>query len=134
MTDPQSCASGTAAGAALPLIYTICLDRYGYRVTLIGWGLVTFIITYVGLLCVHPRVPVTVVPSPSRDDFNFVKRPLFFVILTATIFQAIAQYGPILYLPTFGTQFALTSTQGALLVSLLNLAQAVGQPLQGMLA
>ncbi|GAB7354677.1 hypothetical protein MBLNU459_g5101t2 [Dothideomycetes sp. NU459] len=128
------CAAGAAAGAGLPPVYTVCLGRYGYKVTLVGWGIVTFIVTSIGLFCVQPRVPVTVVPKPSKKDFDFLQKPLFYVILVATVVQALAHYGPSLYLPSFGNDFGLTPTQGSLLVSLLNLAQAIGQPLQGMLA
>lgn len=112
----------------------MCLDRYGYKVTLIGWAIVTFLVTSLGLFCIHPRVPVVIVPTPSRKDFDFLQKPLFYIILLATIVQGLAHYGPSLYLPSFGADFGLTPTQGALLVSLLNLAQAIGQPLQGMLA
>jgi len=130
-----SCASGAAAGAGLPPVYTICLDRYGYKVTLISWGIITFIVTSLGLICIRPRVPSSVrPPPPSRKDFDFVKKPLFVIMLLATIVQALAHYGPSLYLPTFGESFGLSATEGALLVSLLNLAQAIGQPLQGWLA
>lgn len=130
----SSCAAGAAAGAGLPPVYTVCLEKYGYKVTLIGWGIVTFIVTAIGLFCVHPRVPVAAVPKPTRKDFDFMQKPLFYIILVATIIQALAHYGPSLYLPSFGLDFGLTPTQGSLLVSLLNLAQAIGQPVQGMLA
>lgn len=94
----------------------------------------TFIVTAIGLFCVHSRVPVAAVPKPTRKDFDFLKKPLFYIILAATIVQAFAHYAPSLYLPSFGLDFGLTPNQGSLLVSLLNLAQAIGQPLQGMLA
>ena len=90
--------------------------------------------TSIGLFCIHSRVPVEVVPPPSKRDFEFVKKPLFLVMLVSTIIQALAHYGPSLYLPSIGAGFGLTPTEGALLVSLMNLAQAIGQPLQGWLA
>ncbi|EEQ35459.1 hypothetical protein McanMca71_003127 [Microsporum canis] len=73
-------------------------------------------------------------PSLSRHDFDFLRKPLFLMFLAATIIQALAHYGPSVYLPSIGADFGLTPTQGALLVSLVNLSQAIGQPLQGMLA
>lgn len=99
-----------------------------------GWGIVTLIITSTGLFCIHPRVSVAEVPPPSSRDFDFLRKPLVFIILVAAIIQALAHYGPSLYLPTFSADFGLTPTHGALLVSLLKLAQAIGQPLQGWLA
>ncbi|KAK8086046.1 MFS general substrate transporter [Apiospora phragmitis] len=62
-----------------------------------------------------------------------VYAPLFMVFLAATIVQALAHYGPSVYLPSMGADLGLSSEQGALLVALLNLAQAIGQPLQGIL-
>ena len=67
-------------------------------------------------------------------DFDFAKKPLFLIMLLATIVQAIDHYGPSLYLPSFGAAFGLNPPEAAMLVSLLNLAQAIGQPLQGWLA
>jgi predicted MFS family arabinose efflux permease len=99
-----------------------------------GRGLVTFFVTSFGLLFVHPHMPAEKAPKPMRSDFDFLRKPLFLIFLTATIVQALAHYGPSVYLPSIGADFCLTSTQGALLVSLVNLAQAVGQPLQGLLA
>lgn len=55
-------------------------------------------------------------------------------MLIATIVQAAAHYRPSLYLPSFGADFELSAAEAALLASLLNLAQAIGQPLQGWLA
>ncbi|KAG9519310.1 MFS general substrate transporter, partial [Aureobasidium melanogenum] len=129
------CAAGAAAGAGLPPIYTICLTRYGYKVTLIGWGLITFVVTSIGLLCVRPRLPHSAKPpAPSMNDFDFTKKPLFLIMLLATMVQAIAHYGPSLYLPSFGADLGLSASEAAMLASLLNLAQAIGQPLQGWLA
>lgn len=130
----NSCGAGAAAGAGLPPVYTVCLNKFGYRATLIGWGLISFIITASGLLLMHPRTPAEKAPKPNRHDFDFLRKPLFLVFLTATVVQAVAHYGPSTYLPSIGADFGLSEAQGAMLVSLLNLAQAIGQPLQGMLA
>lgn len=67
-------------------------------------------------------------------DFDFAKKPLFLIMLLATMVQAIAHYGPSLYLPSFGSDLGLSASEAAMLASLLNLSQAIGQPLQGCLA
>ncbi|KAK5999450.1 hypothetical protein QM012_005451 [Aureobasidium pullulans] len=129
------CAAGAAAGAGLPPVYTVCLNRYGYKMTLIGWGLITFVVTSLGLLCVRPRMPEPAKPpAPSMRDFGFTTKPLFLIMLLAIMVQAIAHYGPSLYLPSYGADFGLSAAEAAMLASLLNLAQAIGQPLQGWLA
>jgi predicted MFS family arabinose efflux permease len=87
-----------------------------------------------GLLWVNPHAPLAKVPKPTRHDFDFLRKPLFLIILLATIVQALAHCGPSVYLPSFALDMGLTANQGALLVSLLNLAQVIGQSLQGVLA
>lgn len=67
-------------------------------------------------------------------DFDFTKKPLFLIMLLSTMVQAIAHYGPSLYLPSYGADLGLSASEAAMLASLLNLAQAIGQPLQGWLA
>jgi cyanate permease len=129
------CAAGAAAGAGLPPVYTLCLNRYGYKVTLIGWGIITFVVTSLGLLCVRPRLPHSAKPPPpSMRDFDFAKKPLPLIMLLATMVQAVAHYAPSLYLPSFGVDFGVSASEAAMLASFLNLAQAIGQPLQGWLA
>ncbi len=125
---------GGLSGAILPPIYTASLERYGYKATLIGWAIAVFILTDSGLLCITSRVPPIKPPRPRTSDFEFLRKPLFWVLLTATILQGLAHYVPSIYLPSYALDMGLTPTKGALLVSLLNLATAFGQPLQGLLA
>ena len=125
---------GGLSGAVLPPLYTICLDRYGYKATLIGWSIAVFILTASGLLGITSRLPPTQAPKPKRSDFEFLQKPLFWMLLTATTIQGLAHYMPSLYLPSYAIDMGLSSAKGSLLVSLLNLAQAIGQPLQGLLA
>ena len=125
---------GGLCGAVLPPIFTVCLDRFGHRATLIGWALVVLVLTSLGLLCISPRTRHPVAPKPARSDFDFVRVPLFWVLLATTLLQGLAHYVPSIYIPAYALDIGLTPTQGALLLSLLNLATAIGQPLQGMLA
>ena len=136
MTDVSSnrCGMGGLSGAVLPPLYTVCLDRYGYKTTLIGWAIAVFILTASGLLGITSRVPTTDAPKPKFSDFDFLRKPLFWVLLTATIIQGLAHYMPSLYLPSYALDMGLSSAKGSLLVTLINLAQAIGQPLQGLLA
>ncbi|KAL8912811.1 MAG: hypothetical protein Q9171_002269 [Xanthocarpia ochracea] len=125
---------GGLSGAILPPIFEVCLDRYGHKATLIGMAIAVFILTAFGLFFVTSRVPDDNPPKPKRSDFDFLRKPLFWVLLTATAAQGLAHYMPSLYLPSYAIDMGLLSAQGSLLVSLINLAQAIGQPLQGLLA
>ncbi|KAI1811457.1 major facilitator superfamily domain-containing protein [Poronia punctata] len=128
------CGAGAGSGAALSPVYAISLEKYGYKPTLVAMGLITLVVTAGGLVLMNPRTPAEKAPKPTRRDFDFLRKPLFLVFLAATVVQSSSNYGPTVYLPSIGADFGLSNTQGALLVSLQNLAQAIGQPLQGALA
>ena len=120
----------------LPPVYNVCLDKYGYKATLIGWAIAVFILTASGLKGITSRDPTGTVdaPKPTFSDFDFLRKPLFWVLLTATIIQGFAHYMPSLYLPSYAIDVGLSPAKGSLMVTMVNLAQAIGQPLQGLLA
>ncbi|KAI0550345.1 major facilitator superfamily domain-containing protein [Xylaria curta] len=128
------CGAGAASGAALSPVYAVALRKYGYKVTLIAMGLLTLVVTAAGLLLIYPRTPPEKALKPTRKDLDFLRKPLFLIFLVTTIVQSASNYAPTVYLPSIGADFGLSSTEGALLVSLQNVAQAIGQPLQGALA
>jgi MFS family permease len=70
----------------------------------------------------------------ARRDFMFLRKPFFLIMLAATIFQAFAHYAPSIYLPSFGQDYGISPADASLLSTVLNLAQAAAQPLQGWLA
>jgi MFS family permease len=70
----------------------------------------------------------------ARWDFSFLRKPFFLIMLAATILQALAHYAPSIYLPSYGQDYGLSTAQASFLSTILNLAQAIAQPLQGWLA
>ena len=77
------------------------------------------------LLCNHPRTRYPVALKLTLSDVGFVRKQLFWVLPTATISQALAHYVPSIFIPSYALDVGLTSTKGALLLSLLNLATAI---------
>ena len=129
----ETCAMGGLCGAALPPLFIVCLDAFGYRPTLIGWAVAVLIFVSLAILCIRPRTNVSVAPRPRMSDFNFLRSPLFWVLFTATLAQGLGQYIPSIYIPLYAVDIGLAPTSGALLLSLLNLAEAIGMPLMGSL-
>ena len=124
---------GGLSGAILPPIYESCLKNYGHKATLIGWAIAVLIFTTSGLTVVKSRLPDDQPPRPKRSDFDFLRKPLFWILWAATIAQGLAFYMPSLYLPSYAVDLGVSPAKASLLVSLTNLAQAIGQPLQGLL-
>lgn len=89
------------------------------------------------ILCIKPHLPprdsgATILKSKA-SDFVFVRRPLFWILLMATVVQATAQFIPSNYITSYAVDVGLGSSKGSLLLSLINLAEDIGQPLIGML-
>ena len=122
--------------AALTPVFTICLNNFGYTTTLLGWAVGFTTLSTIGILCIKPRLPVAeALPAvPKARDFVFVHKPLLWILLTATMVQALAQFAPSAYIPSYGLDIGLSPTLASLSLTLLNLGEAIGQPLLGVLA
>ena len=125
---------GGLFGAILPPIFTQCLERFGFRATIIGWAICVILSTGAAATCVRSRFPSCSPIKPSTSDFGFLRKPLFWILSIATVIQGLAHYVPSIYLPSCALDFQMSPAQGSLILSMLNVATAIGQPLQGMLA
>ena len=114
LTMMHSCAAGQLCGAVAPPIYTTCLERFGYKATLIGWSLIVLLLTSISLLCIKPRLPVLAkAPKPTFCDFNFARKPLFWILFVATTAQGLAHYVPSIYIPSYALDVGLSPSKGA---------------------
>ncbi|KAH8589931.1 major facilitator superfamily domain-containing protein [Bisporella sp. PMI_857] len=125
-------------GTFMPTVFAICLTKYGSRATLLGWTIAIFVLITLSILCIQPRIPISV-PGPQNSaaklaTFPFLRQPLFWILVTATVIQGLIHDLPGVYLPSYCTDTHLSNTQGALVLSMLNLASAIAQPLFGLLA
>jgi predicted MFS family arabinose efflux permease len=129
---------GGLFGAILPPIFSASLERFGFKPTIIAWSLTVILSTGAGAACIKSRNPSTsstpTKTKPSTQDFAFLRKPIFWILSIATVVQGLAHYVPSIYLPSYAHDFGMTAAQGSLVLSMLNVATAVGQPLQGMLA
>lgn len=108
---------------------------------MIGWGIFSGSIISIALLCIRPRLQTTFngpisEKSPLSGDisYRFLAKPLFWLVLLSNILQALAQYLPSVYLPSYATDIGATAAKAALLLTYYNLTSVVCQPFIGMLA
>ncbi|KAJ9635068.1 hypothetical protein H2199_008554 [Coniosporium tulheliwenetii] len=66
-------------------------------------------------------------PADLQIDFKVLKKPTFLILAFSSLFQGLVFYLPGIYLPSFAADLGINPTRGALLLSLLNLTQIVGQ-------
>ena len=101
---------------------------------LLGWGIAVGVLTTMALFAIQPRLPREQLPAPRNTHYRFVRKPLFWLLAVSTIIQGFALNLPGIYLPSYATDNGLTVTKGAVLLSMLDFATAVGQPSIGHLA
>ncbi|KAI1335853.1 major facilitator superfamily domain-containing protein [Xylariaceae sp. FL0016] len=128
---PNICAS------ALSPIFSILLDRFGQRTTLIGWAIFIAVIISGGILTVRSR-PFsdpghTGGTQEASSSWRPFKRPLFWLFVLSMTLQSLANNLPANYLPSYATDLGVSTSNAALLVTYLSLAGLIGQILLGAL-
>lgn len=121
-----SAASG-ATGAVMPFVIEALLARYGYRTTLRACAVAMTILTAPLLPLFKGRLPPSQHSSLARADWAFLKRPLFWVFGTSILVQGFGFFFPVVFLPSYAAAIGLSSVNGALLLSLMSIAQVLGQ-------
>ncbi|WWC89922.1 uncharacterized protein L201_004851 [Kwoniella dendrophila CBS 6074] len=129
--------SGTGAGGlVMPLISNALLQRYGKRTTLLSIGISFTILIAILIPFIRPRLPI---PSNSNThrpkvNWNFMSRSTFWLLWLGVLFQGLAAFMPVTYLPSYATALSLSPTIGTLTIALMNLARVPGQVVIGYLA
>ncbi|WRT67244.1 uncharacterized protein IL334_004211 [Kwoniella shivajii] len=129
--------SGTGAGGLImPLISNALLQKYGKRTTLLAIGIsYTFLLAFL-IPFIRPRLPVAQ-PSVTRRpkiNWSFLKTSTFWLLWSGVLFQGLAAFMPVTYLPSYATALSLSPTIGTLSIALMNLARVPGQVIIGHLA
>jgi MFS family permease len=119
-------ASG-ASGAVFPFIVESLLKKYGYRTTLRALAMAFFLLTAPLVPFFKPRIPPSQQSAIAKTDWSFLSKPLFWVYCTSNVIQGFGFYFPSLYLPSYASSIGLSTTQGALLLALMSMAQLLGQ-------
>ncbi|KAF3808901.1 putative acetyltransferase [Colletotrichum gloeosporioides] len=115
------------SGVGLPFLLEWLLAKYGYQTTLRAMAVVQFITVLPVIPLLKGRLPVSRQGTLRKDDFGFLKKPLFYCFAFVNLLEALGYYIPFLYLPTYATSLGLSGTTGALILAANNLAMIFGQ-------
>ncbi|PSN73365.1 monocarboxylate transporter [Corynespora cassiicola Philippines] len=118
---------GGLSGGGLPFMLSALLERFGYQTTLRAVAVAQFILVLPFIHMVKGRLPASAHSAMRKIDLGFFRQPLFYCFAISNILQGLGYYIPALYLPTFASALGLSSTVGALVLALNNLATVLGQ-------
>lgn len=121
-----SSASGLA-GIAMPFLIDSLLHRYGHRTTLRALAVGMALLTAPLIPFLKGRLPPTETSTMATTNWSFLHQPLFWIYGLATLIQGLGFFFPAVYLPSYAAAIGLNSTQGALLIATMCIAQVLGQ-------
>ncbi|KAB8217049.1 major facilitator superfamily domain-containing protein [Aspergillus novoparasiticus] len=74
-------------------------------------------------------------PLSGQFSYAFLRKPLFWLILLSNVLQALSQYLPSIYIPSYATAvIGASSASASALLAIYNIASAICQPFLGLLA
>jgi len=121
-------AAAGLSGVGLPFLTQWLLERHGYATTLRAFALIIFVLIGPTLPLCRGRYPPGGVAKWKRIEFRAVlTSPIFYCFTVSNVFQGLAFYIPGIYLALFANAIGVPAIPTVLLLSLLNLAQVVGQ-------
>nr|OQO30280.1 hypothetical protein B0A51_03106 [Rachicladosporium sp. CCFEE 5018] len=121
------CSASGLAGTVFPFAIETSLRRYGYPTTLRAIAVGLCILTGPLIPFLRPRVPVSAATAPSRTDWSFLHDPTFWLYSTSNLAMGLGYFFPSLYIPSYATANGMTPLRGALLLTLMSIAQVLGQ-------
>lgn len=135
-------ACSSISAAIIPVVMRSLLARYSAKVTLVGWGIFVAVVLSIALTGVRARLPPSntggdekVNPLSGDVSYEFLGKRLFWLIMLSNVLQALSQYLPSVYIPSYATAVTGTSAESAsALLAIYNIASAIFQPFIGLLA
>lgn len=121
-----SAASGLT-GAFMPFLIESLLAKYGHQRTLQASAVAMAVLTFPLLFLLKGRLPASEHSRLARINWSFGAKPLFWMYAVATLIQGIGFFFPPIFLPSYATGLNISATNGALLLSLMSIAQVLGQ-------
>lgn len=126
-------AGKSGVGVAMPFIFSACLDRFGLRVTLLGWAMASALLTLPTLLFLKPRAPLPAASSPRSLSFAFLRKSSFWMMQIGIVVQSLGYMMPSTYLASYASAIGLPSITGPILIALFAAASVPGSFVHGLL-
>ncbi|KAK5957933.1 hypothetical protein OHC33_001123 [Knufia fluminis] len=120
------CSASGASGAVMPLVLQALLRRYGYATTLRAVAVVLVVLTGPLIPLLKGRVGQQHAVG-MRSDWGFLRSPLFWTYSVSNLLMGLGYFFPSLYLPSYASSIGLSSSKGALLLTLMSVSQVAGQ-------
>lgn len=122
------CASSALAGIVFPFTLEVLLNNYGYPTTLRALALGLAVLTAPIIPFLGGRIPPSEHHSTAvSNEWQCLKKVDFWVYSIANVIQNFGYFFPALFLPSIATSVGHSRAEGALLVAVLSIAQALGQ-------
>lgn len=139
-----SFSASSVAPACLSPLFSLTLNRYSPKATLVGWAVFCAFLSLVSLPFIQPHHlsqetrAATEPTAVDRDNdekppstYRFWTQPLFYIVCVTTISQGLAHFLPALYIPTFATDIGASQRNASLLITYFNIICIIAQPLYG---
>jgi hypothetical protein len=122
-------------GVAWGFLASAMLNKYGLRTTCLTMAAITLVIPGLCLFFIRERpTDVSAVGMQSHQSASALRRPrryhqrpTFYLFLTANLLQALAFYLPFIYLPSYTTLLGYSTSKGAVVLAVANVAQIFGE-------
>jgi len=121
------CSASGVAGAVLPFAMEKLLQKYGYSTTLRITAGSLFVLTGPLIPLLKGRLPESGVGATVRTDWSFLKVPPFWIYSASNLAMGLGYFFPSLYLPSYAVASGMSTTQGAVLLAVMSVAQVLGQ-------
>jgi len=143
-------------GCAFCYIANALLSRHGFKITLLVFAAIVFVIPGAGIWLLTERVarstsepsscnqkdlPQAPISEPNCGtslgavkSVIYYRRPIFYFLAIANLSQAFAFYLPFIYLPSYTVDLGHTTTQATTVLAIANLAQVIGEVCFGKLS
>ena len=115
------------SGAILPFVFQTLLERYGHKTTLKAICIAMLILTGPLIPFCKERLPPSEQTTLANMDWAFRQDLLFWTYNISTIIQGFGLFFPAVFMASYATDIGLSNTIGALLLSVLAMAQFAGQ-------